>query len=155
MREENDNCWRENQHRASNSKTRSQEQKVWNMPTITKKVLIDRISIETKFKKAVVGKILNAILDRISLELSRGNRIELRNFGVFEIKERAARKAQNPKTLEQVTVPAKQVVKFKVGKLMKAKVEVSPVKNIPATATVEMPVVETPVKIKAQEPVTV
>ena len=125
------------------------------MPTITKKVLIDRISIETKFKKAVVGKILNAILDRISLELSRGNRIELRNFGVFEIKERAARKAQNPKTLEQVTVPAKQVVKFKVGKLMKAKVEVSPVKNIPATATVEMPVVETPVKIKAQEPVAV
>ena len=125
------------------------------MPTITKKVLIDRISIETKFKKAVVGKILNAILDRISLELSRGNRIELRNFGVFEIKERAARKAQNPKTLEQVTVPAKQVVKFKVGKLMKAKVEVSPVKNIPATATVEIPVVETPVKIKAQEPVTV
>jgi integration host factor subunit beta len=125
------------------------------MPTITKKVLIDRISIETKFKKAVVGKILNAILDRISLELSRGNRIELRNFGVFEIKERAARKAQNPKTLEQVTVPAKQVVKFKVGKLMKAKVEVSPVENVPATATVEMPVVETPVKIKAQEPVAV
>jgi integration host factor subunit beta len=125
------------------------------MPTITKKVLIDRISIETKFKKAVVGKILNAILDRISLELSRGNRIELRNFGVFEIKERAARKAQNPKTLEQVTVPAKQVVKFKVGKLMKAKVEVSPIKNIPATATVEIPVVETPVKIKAQEPVAV
>ena len=125
------------------------------MPTITKKVLIDRISIETKFKKAVVGKILNAILDRISLELSRGNRIELRNFGVFEIKERAARKAQNPKTLEQVTVPAKQVVKFKVGKLMKAKVEVSPVENTPTTATVEMPVVETPIKIKAQEPVAV
>jgi hypothetical protein len=48
--------------------------------------------------------------------------LEFREFGVFEIKERAARKAQNPRTLEKVRVPAKRVVKFKVGRLMKERV---------------------------------
>jgi nucleoid DNA-binding protein len=48
--------------------------------------------------------------------------LEFREFGVFEIKERAARKAQNPRTLEKVDVPAKRVVKFKVGRMMKERV---------------------------------
>ena len=50
-------------------------------------------------------------------------RLEFRDFGVFEIRERAARRAQNPKTLEQVDVPARRTVKFKTGRLMKNKVE--------------------------------
>jgi integration host factor subunit beta len=64
-------------------------------------------------------------LDEIIEELGQGNRLEFREFGVFEIKERAARKAQNPRTLEKVHVPAKRVVKFKVGRLMKEKVGVN------------------------------
>jgi integration host factor subunit beta len=62
------------------------------------------------------------LLDRIVQELSQGNRIELRDFGVFEVKQRAARKARNPRTGEEAFVPAKNVVLFKVGKLMKEKV---------------------------------
>ena len=61
-------------------------------------------------------------LDRIVEELSQGNRIELRDFGVFEVKKRAARKARNPRTGEEAFVPAKNVVVFKVGKLMKERV---------------------------------
>ena len=55
-------------------------------------------------------------------ELARGNRLEFREFGVFEVRERAARWAQNPRTLEKVRVPAKRVVKFKVGRLMRERV---------------------------------
>ena len=49
--------------------------------------------------------------------------MEFRDFGVFETRQRAARMAQNPKTLEQVEVPSRRTVKFKPGRLMKVKVE--------------------------------
>ena len=124
------------------------------MQTITKKVLIDLISVNTKYKKADVGKIMNLVLDSIVIELGKGNRIELRNFGVFESTMRASRKAQNPKTLEPVQVPAKRVVKFKPGKVMKCKVEQSAVGNQSVTITTVMPVVETPTVV-AKEPVAV
>ena len=58
------------------------------------------------------------------MELGRGNRLEFRDFGVFEIRDRKPRVAQNPRTLERVQVPAKKVVKFKVGKLMQRSLEV-------------------------------
>jgi len=60
--------------------------------------------------------------DAIIESLVREQRIELRNFGVFEVKPRAARKARNPRTGEQVDVPRKHVVTFKPGKYMEAKV---------------------------------
>ncbi|MBA7640929.1 Integration host factor subunit beta [subsurface metagenome] len=60
-------------------------------------------------------------LDDIIFELAKGNRLEFRDFGVFETSTRAARVARNPKTLEQVHVPAKRAVKFKMGRLMKEK----------------------------------
>lgn len=96
--------------------------------TITKKDLVNRISLETSQTKVVVKDILQRFLDHIIDELEIGNRLEFREFGVFEIKERAARRAQNPQTMEQVSVPAKRVVKFKVGRLMREKVssEVAP-----------------------------
>lgn len=91
--------------------------------TTTKKELIDRIATDTKHKRATVKKLVQAFLDTVIDELGKGNRLELRDFGVFEIKERAPRTAQNPKTLERVSVPAKKTVKFKVGRLMKATVD--------------------------------
>lgn len=87
--------------------------------TITKKELVARIAERTNQTKVVAKDIIQLFLDEIIRELGRGNRLEFREFGVFEIKERAARKAQNPRTLEKVDVPAKRVVKFKVGRLMK------------------------------------
>jgi len=90
--------------------------------TTTKKELVSRIADHTGQTKVVVKEILQAFLDEIVVELAQGNRLEFREFGVFEVKERRARRAQNPRTLEKVEVPAKRVVKFKVGREMKAKV---------------------------------
>lgn len=89
------------------------------MGTTTKKDLIDRIALETGQKRAAVKQTVQAFLDNVIRELSSGNRLEFRDFGVFEIRARAARVAQNPKTLEQVPVPPRRTVKFKVGRLMK------------------------------------
>jgi len=89
------------------------------MATITKKELIDRIADGTHNKRVQVKKIVQQFLDEIVAELGKGNRLEFRDFGVFESKLRKARKAQNPKTLEPVEVPEKRTVKFKVGRLMK------------------------------------
>lgn len=91
------------------------------MATITKKELIDRIADGTSYKRIQVKRIIQQFLDEIVNELGRANRLEFRDFGVFETKLRKARKAQNPKTLEPVEVPQKRTVKFKVGRLMKQK----------------------------------
>jgi len=91
------------------------------MATITKKDLIDRIA--DQIDAMAVKKTVQSFLDQVILELGKGNRLEFRDFGVFEIRERKARTAQNPKTLERVEVPAKKVVKFKVGRLMQQSLE--------------------------------
>ena len=91
------------------------------MATITKKELIDRIAEQTQQRRVNVKKVIQSFLDEIVLELGRDNRLEFRDFGVFETKMRKARRAQNPKTLEPVAVPEKRTVKFKIGRLMKAK----------------------------------
>ena len=91
------------------------------MSTITKKELIDRIAEKTQAKRIVVKRIVQSFLDEIVDELEKNNRLEFRDFGVFETRTRAARIAQNPKTLERVQVPAKRTVKFKMGRLMKQK----------------------------------
>ena len=95
------------------------------MSTITKKVVIDRIAENTNTRRAVVKPVIQSFLDEIIDELAKNNRLEFRDFGVFETKMRAARKAQNPKTMEQVQVPAKRNVKFKMGRLMKQKMNAS------------------------------
>src|SRR5271167_516269 len=91
------------------------------MATITKKELIDRIADNSAQRRVGVKRIIQQFLDEIVNELGKGNRLEFRDFGVFETKLRKARKAQNPKTLEPVAVPEKRTVKFKVGRLMKQK----------------------------------
>ncbi|MEM9345389.1 MAG: HU family DNA-binding protein [Planctomycetota bacterium] len=89
------------------------------MSTVTKKELIDNIADATGEKRVVVKKVVQSFLDSIVVELGKGNRLEFRDFGVFEIKQRRARMAQNPRTLQPVEVPPKRTVKFKVGRLMK------------------------------------
>jgi len=93
--------------------------------TVTKKDLIDRIAVETGVRRTDVKTVVQTFLNSVIDELSEGNRLEFRDFGVFETRERAARVAQNPRTLERVPVPARNTVKFKVGRLMKMAVESS------------------------------
>ncbi len=92
------------------------------MNTVTKKDLVARISEQSGQTKVITKDILQRFLDEIIAELAKGNRLEFREFGVFELKSRPARRAQNPRTLEKVDVPARRVVKFKVGRLMRQKV---------------------------------
>ncbi|MBL8804193.1 MAG: integration host factor subunit beta [Planctomycetes bacterium] len=90
--------------------------------TITKKELVHRIADETRQTKVVVKDVIQRFLDQIVAELVAGNRLEFREFGVFEIRQRASRVAQNPRTLEKVEVAAKRVVKFKAGRLMRLQI---------------------------------
>ncbi len=90
--------------------------------TITKKELVHRIADATGQTKVVVKDVVQRFLDEIVGELVAGNRLEFREFGVFEIRQRASRVAQNPRTLEKVEVPAKRVVKFKAGRLMRQQI---------------------------------
>ncbi|RMH27216.1 MAG: HU family DNA-binding protein [Planctomycetota bacterium] len=93
------------------------------MTTVTKKDLIEQVARDTGLKRVVVKRLVQSLLDNMIYELGRGNRLELRDFGVFETKLRAPRTAQNPRTLQRVKVPAKTIVKFKVGRLMQRAVE--------------------------------
>jgi nucleoid DNA-binding protein len=91
--------------------------------TVTKKEIVKQISDKiglTQLKtKDIVQQTFDAIVDAL-LEMGR---IELRNFGVFEVKQRKARKARNPRTGERVDVPPKYVVTFKPGKEMEERVK--------------------------------
>jgi len=91
------------------------------MSTTRKKELIDRIAENTQAKNALVKATVQNFLDEIIAELTEGNRLEFRDFGVFEPRECAPKTAQNPKTLERINVLAKRTVKFKMGRLMKQK----------------------------------
>ena len=94
------------------------------MATVTKKDLIDRIAERTQAKRVLVRRVTQTFLDEIIAELAKNNRLEFRDFGVFETRTRAARVAQNPKTLERVEVPPKRTVKFKMGRLMRKNLRV-------------------------------
>ena len=98
------------------------------MSTITKRELIERIAESTQTKRALVKATVQNFFDEIISELAKGNRLELRDFGVLEPRDCAPRTAQNPKTLERIHVPAKRTVKFKVGRLMKQKINSQNVK---------------------------
>ncbi|MHC4206660.1 MAG: HU family DNA-binding protein [Planctomycetota bacterium] len=97
------------------------------MATVTKKELIDRIAEQTQAKRVVVKRIVQAFLEEVTAELCKNNRLEFRDFGVFETRTRVARIAQNPKTLERVEVPAKRTVKFKMGRLMRENLGTVPI----------------------------
>lgn len=87
--------------------------------TITKKQLVEKVSSKAEQTKIKTKEVVQLFLDVIIKELQRGNRIELRDFGVFEVKTRAARLGRNPRTGDSVSVPARKVVSFKVGRKMK------------------------------------
>jgi len=89
---------------------------------VTKKEIVKTISDEIGLTQLKTKEIVQKTFDAIVETLVDERRIELRNFGVFEVKERAPRKARNPRTGDRVDVPRKFVVTFKPGKEMEEKV---------------------------------
>ena len=91
--------------------------------TLTKRDLVVRISSETGLIQQQVLDVVQKTLDYIAESLARHDKVELRNFGVFEVKVRKARVGRNPNVPERdVPIPARAVVKFKPGKEMRADV---------------------------------
>jgi integration host factor subunit beta len=85
---------------------------------VTKKEIVKKISEDIGLTQLKTKDIVQRTLDAIIGTLVSEGRIELRNFGVFEVKRRAPRKARNPRTGDKVYVPSKNVVTFKPGKEM-------------------------------------
>lgn len=93
------------------------------MPNLTKRDLVIRISNETGMVQQDVLNVIQKTLDYLTESLAKGQSVELRNFGVFEVKLRKARVGRNPNRPENdVPIPPRAVVKFKAGKEMKARV---------------------------------
>jgi nucleoid DNA-binding protein len=87
--------------------------------TTTKKDFTDRIADHTGTPQNLVKTVVQQLFNEITSDLAQGNRLELRDFGVFQTKSTPARTAQNPRTLAKVNVPAKRRVIFRPGRLMK------------------------------------
>jgi nucleoid DNA-binding protein len=98
---------------------------------VTKKEIVATIAEEIGLTQLKTKEIVQKTFDAIVETLVRDGRIELRNFGVFEVKRRAPRKARNPRTGDKVYVPAKNVVTFKPGKEMEERVRQMDPANLP------------------------
>lgn len=87
--------------------------------TMTKRELIIRVANKLGMTQSEVARIVEGTFETISHALADGERWELRDFGVFEVKTRASRIGRNPRTGDQVPVPERRVVTFRPGKKMK------------------------------------
>jgi nucleoid DNA-binding protein len=90
---------------------------------MTKKDIVLKIAEESGLKQIDVKQVVQRTLDHITAALSKGETVELRNFGVFKVKTRRSRIGRNPKTGTTVPIPERKVVAFKVGMVMKQKVK--------------------------------
>ncbi|MEW6264962.1 MAG: HU family DNA-binding protein [Thermodesulfobacteriota bacterium] len=89
---------------------------------MTKVELVAQIAQEAGLKNADAEKALNSVLMNITQELGKGGSIGLAGLGTFSVSKRAARKGRNPKTGEEINIPASKSVKFKAGKTLKEEV---------------------------------
>ena len=89
---------------------------------MTKKDIVLKVSDATGIKQIEVKKIVQKTFDCIIEALVRGEKIELRNFGVFKVKQRKSRTGRNPRTNEVIPVPPRKVVVFKAGLEMKQRI---------------------------------
>lgn len=90
---------------------------------MTKKDIVLRISDDTNLKQIDVKKVVQKTFDAILDALARGEKVELRNFGVFKVKQRRSRTGRNPRTGQVVPVPPRKAVVFKPGLEMKKKIK--------------------------------
>lgn len=115
---------------------------------MTKRDLVIQVAQQLGVTQHEVSNTIQELLDAITDSLSEGNRLEIRNFGVFELKERDARIGRNPKTGEKVPIPAKRTASFKPGKALKKWVHDGP-ENRPDHLfkdDIKRPTVESPLK---------
>jgi nucleoid DNA-binding protein len=105
--------------------------------TLTKRDLVIRISDETSLVQQQVFDVVQKTLDYIVEALAKGDKVELRNFGVFEVKVRRARVGRNPNSPDKnVSIPQRAMVKFRAGKEMRLDVlKLSPKGSKSALAT--------------------
>jgi integration host factor subunit beta len=91
---------------------------------MTKSDLIERVAVQVPHvSKKDTETVVNTIFDCMTEALRKGDRIEIRGFGSFQVKVREAREGRNPKTGEEVKIPAKRTPFFKVGKELKERIE--------------------------------
>ena len=90
---------------------------------LTKKDLVLAVSKETGITQVDVKRVVQRMLDHLIENLKEGKTIELRNFGVFKVRQRAPRRGRNPKTGQEVPVPSKRVVVVKPGLLMRQEIK--------------------------------
>ena len=93
------------------------------MATVTKKDLVCAVAEKCDCQQNTARDAVQCFLDQVIHELGQGNRIELRDFGVFETRWRGGHRARNPRTKQTVDVPPRVSVKFKAGRVMKEKVQ--------------------------------
>jgi integration host factor subunit beta len=86
---------------------------------MTKADLVEKVSVEAEMTKKDAEQLVEIVFDSIIGSLNKGEKIELRGFGSFRVRERDARKGRNPKTGAAVSIPAKRVAYFKPGKELK------------------------------------
>lgn len=82
---------------------------------MNKAELIDAIAAKAEVKKEVAKKVLEAYVEATTETLKKGDKVALVGFGTFSVAKRAERKGRNPRTKQEMTIPAKAVVKFKAG----------------------------------------
>lgn len=89
---------------------------------MNKTELAAAVAAKTEMTKKDTEKVVNAVFETVSEMLANGEKVQVVGFGTFEVKERAARTAKNPRTRETVSVPATRVPAFKAGQALKTKV---------------------------------
>ena len=90
---------------------------------MNKAELIAEVAVKTGLSKKDSEKAVNAALDTIAVSLEKVEKVQLVGFGVFDVKERGVRMGRNPKTKEEIEIPASRVPQFKAGKALKEAVD--------------------------------
>lgn len=90
---------------------------------MTKSALINALARQKMLSRKDAETVVNTVFEEISLSLENGNRVELRGFGSFGLKERRSRDGRNPKTGDKVFVDSKRVLFFKAGKELRERVD--------------------------------
>ncbi len=93
--------------------------------TCTKRDIVKEVASRTGFDISTIQDIVDTMFEAMCVGLSEDRNIEIRNFGIFKVKETSSRTARNPKTGETITVPAKRHIHFKPGQEMKKKINES------------------------------
>ena len=96
---------------------------MYTMENVNKDAMIDAIASKVEVSKKEIGAIIEAMVDKITEELRKGNKVTLTGFGTFKVSNRAARVGRNPQTGASINIPAMTVPKFTAGKALKEAVK--------------------------------